>query len=122
MMMMMMIIIIIMIMMMVLMINIDTERCNSRLFAISSVAGTCTLKWPLRDGMQTTYSTSGNITCNEWCATRQNGTAQPLSLTQLKSHLVSCISLAKTINDVGEEETGVPGENTRRQASENATH
>ena len=44
-------------------------------------------------------------------ATWYEGTAQMLSLTELKSHLFELILLAEPLTDEGMEETGVSGEN-----------
>ena len=56
-------------------------------------------------------------------ATWYEGTAQLLSLTELKSHLFELYFVGWTIKtDEGGEETGVPGENLWRRASENATY
>ena len=56
-------------------------------------------------------------------ATWYEGTAQLLSLTELKSHLfLRFIVLAEPLTDEGGEETGVPGENPWWRASENATY
>ena len=53
----------------------------------------------------------GLLSCNMSCATWYEGTAQLLSLTELKSHLFSFILLAEPLTAEGGEETGVPGEN-----------
>ena len=62
------------------------ERRNLRLFTISSLGRELspirTLKWPGRDRVQITCSTS-NISRATW----YEGTAQLLSLTEFKSHL-----------------------------------
>ena len=63
--------------------------------------------------------------CNMSCATWYEGTAQLLSLTELKSHLFEIFflfCLAEPLTDEGGEETGVPNDNPWRLASENATH
>ena len=60
------------------------------------------------------------ITCN-MCFTWYEGTAQLLSLTELKRIYFSFISLAETINRLFGMETGEPRENPYRRASENAT-
>ena len=63
------------------------------------------------------------IKCNMQYATWYEGTAQVLSLTELKSHLFELYFCGlKPLTDEGGEETGVPGENPWRQASENATY
>ena len=51
-------------------------------------------------------------TCNMPCATWYEGTAQLLSVTELKPLFVL---LAEQLTDEGGEETGVPGENPRRR-------
>ena len=57
-------------------------------------------------------------------ATWYEGTAQLLSLTELKSHLFELYFVGWTIKPMKElgEETGIPGESLWRQASENATY
>ena len=56
-------------------------------------------------------------------ATWYEGTAQLLSLTELKSHLFELYFIGWTIKPMKEgEETGVPGENPWWRASENATY
>ena len=52
------------------------------------------------------------------------GTAQLLSLTEFKSLFFknSFNILAEPLTDEGGEETGVPGENPWRRATENATY
>ena len=55
-------------------------------------------------------------------ATWYEGTAQLLSMTKSKSHLFELYLLAEPLTDEGGEETGVPGENPWRRASENATY
>ena len=73
--------------------NNRTERRNSRLFTISSLrrepSPTRTLKWPGRDRVQTTCNTSSahHVQHVVLRATWYEGTAQLLSLTELKSHL-----------------------------------
>ena len=52
-------------------------------------------------------------------ATLYEGTAQLLSLTEFKSHLLEIYLLAELLTDEGGEESR---ENPWRQASENATH
>ena len=47
------------------------------------------------------------------CATWYEGTAQLLSLTELKSHL-SFISLAEPVTDEGGEETGILGKKKQK--------
>ena len=51
-------------------------------------------------------------------ATWYEGTAQLLSLTELKSDLFELYLLAIPLTNEGGEETGVPGENPQRRASE----
>ena len=56
-------------------------------------------------------------------ATWYDGTAQILSLTELKSHLFELDFIGWTSKPMKDgEETGVPGENPWRRASENATY
>ena len=58
-------------------------------------------------------------------ATWYEGTAQLLSLTEVKSHLLELYLTGwtiKPIKDEGREKAGVPGENPWRRASENATY
>ena len=89
------------------------------LFTISSLRGELPparmLKWPGRSRVQITCNTLGAdhmqhvvcksratrralITCNVSCATWYEGTAQLLSLAELKSHYFSFVLLAETIN------------------------
>ena len=65
---------------------------------------------------------SACITCNMPWATWYKGTAQLLSLTDFRSHIFSFILLSEPLTNKGGEETGVPGENRWRRASENATY
>ena len=88
------------------------------------------LKGAIRDLLQSPHSAANRLrhvrtirNCVQiMCATWYEGTAQLLSLTELKSHLFNFILLAEPLTDEGGEETGVPGENPRRRASKNATY
>ena len=74
--------------------------------------------WPGRNRMQITCNTSSSchVQYIVLYATWYEGTAQLLSLIELKSHLLSFILLAEPLTDEGGEETGVPGENPWRRA------
>ena len=83
--------------------NNRTERCNSRFFTISSLrrepSPTRTLKWPGCGRVQITCNTSSayhvqNVIRVTW----YEGTAQLLSLTELKSHLFQHYFIDWTIN------------------------
>ena len=69
------------------------QRRYSRFFTISSqrreLSPTRTLKWPRRNRVQITCNTSSayHVQHVVLCATWYEGTAQLLSLTELKSHL-----------------------------------
>ena len=73
--------------------NNRIERRNSRLFTISSLrrepSPTRTLKWPGRNRVQITCNTPSAYHVQHVVlrATRYEGTAQLLSLTEYKSHL-----------------------------------
>ena len=73
--------------------NNRIQRRYSRFFTISSqrrkLSPTRTLKWPRRNRVQITCSTSGAYHVQHVVlrVTWYEGTAQPLSLTELKSHL-----------------------------------
>ena len=73
--------------------NNRIQRHNLRFFTISSVhrepSPTRTLKWPGRNHVQTTCNTSSayHVQHVVLCAMLYKGTAQLLSLTELKSHL-----------------------------------
>ena len=80
------------------------QRCNSRFFTISSLrcelSPTCTLKWPRCSCVQIMCSTSSayHVQHVVLCAMWYEGTAQLLSLTELKLHYLSFILLAKPLN------------------------
>ena len=57
------------------------------------------------------------ITCNMSCAAWYEGTAQLLSLTELKSHLFQLFYWMKTLTDEGGEEIRVPGGKKKRTTS-----
>ena len=73
--------------------NIRIQRRFSRFFTISSqrceLSPTRTLKWPRRNRVQTTCNTSSAYHAQQVVlrATWYEGTAQLLSMTELKSHL-----------------------------------
>ena len=73
--------------------NNRIQRRYSRLFTISSqrreLSPTLTLKWPGRNRVQITCNTSSAYHVQHVVlrATRNEGTAQLLSVTELKSHL-----------------------------------
>ena len=73
--------------------NNRIQRRYSRFFTISSqcreLSPTRTLKWPRRNRVQITCNTSSayHVQHVVLCATWYEGTAQLLSLTELKSHL-----------------------------------
>ena len=104
-------------------------RRNLRCFTISSLrrkpSPTRTLKWPGQHPMQIKCNTLSAYHMQHVVirATWYEGTAQLLSLTELKSHLFELyLNWLKPLTDEGGEETGVPEENLRRWASENATY
>ena len=61
-----------------------------------------------------------NMSCCVPCGTE--GQLSHLSLTEFKSYYLTFILLAEPLTDEGGEETGVPGANPWRHASENATY
>ena len=73
--------------------NNRIQRCYSRFFTISSqrreLSPERTLKWPRRNRVQITCNTSSayHVLHVVLRATRYEGTAHLLSLTELKSHL-----------------------------------
>ena len=73
--------------------NNRIQRLNSRFFTISSLhrepSPTCTLKWPGSNRVQITCNTSSAYHVQHVVlrATWYKGTAQLLSLTELKSHI-----------------------------------
>ena len=73
--------------------NNRIQRHNSRYFTISllrcELSPTRTLKWPGRNRVQITCNTSSahHVQHVVLCATWYEGTAQLLSLTELKSHV-----------------------------------
>ena len=81
-----------------------TERHNSRFFTISSLRSelspTRTLKWPERSRVQITCSTSSAYHVQHVMlrATWYEGTAQLLSLTELRPHLSQLYFVCCTIN------------------------
>ena len=111
--------------------NNRIQRRYSRFFTISSqrreLSPTRTLKWPRRNRAQIIImcntSSAFHVQHVVLRATWYEGTAQLLSLTELKSHLFELYFVGWIIKpDAGGEETGVPGENPWRRASENATY
>ena len=71
--------------------NNRTERRKSRFFTISSLrrdlSPTCKFRWSWRNREHSRATYRALITCDMSCATRYEGTAQLISLTELKSHL-----------------------------------
>ena len=109
--------------------NNRIQRRYSRFFTISSqrreLSPTRTLKWPRRNRVQITCNTTSAYHVQHVVlrATWYEGTAQLLSLTELKSHSFELYFVGWIIKpDEGGEETRVPGENPWRRASENATY
>ena len=108
--------------------NNHIQRCNSRFFTISplcrELSPTRTLMWPGRIRVQIMCNTSSaylvqHVMLN---ATWYEGTAQLLNLTELE--IVFILALFYWLDhwsDEGGEETGVPGENPWRWASDNVT-
>ena len=82
--------------------NNHIQRCNSRYIAISSLrhkpSPTRTLKWPRRNRLQIMCNTSSVYHVQHVLrATLYKGTAQLLSLTELKSHLFKLDVIGWTI-------------------------
>ena len=84
--------------------NNRIQRLNSRFFTISSLrhelSPTRTLKWPERNRVQITCNTPNAYHVQHVVlrATWYEGTAQLLSLTELKSHLFELYFIGRTIN------------------------
>ena len=97
--------------------NNRIQRCNLRFFTISSLrrepSPTRTLEWSGHNCVQIMCNTSGAYHVQHVVlrATWYEGTAQLLSLTEFKLHLLQLYLLAETLTVEGGKETGVPGEN-----------
>ena len=87
--------------------NNRIQRRKSTFFTVSSLrrepSSTRTLMWPRRDRVQITCNTSSayHVQHVVLIATLYEGTAQPLSVTEFKSHLFELYFIADPLTDEG---------------------